>query len=68
MSKKLDPDFRALKMCVKALGKIGTKRMQRPTLEYLWDRFILHPKPLTQPGNGKRSKNDYPRTRLHHGQ
>ncbi len=35
-----DPDFRALKMCVKYLDKVCTPRMRRPTLEFLWNRFI----------------------------
>jgi hypothetical protein len=54
MSKKLDPDFRALKMCVKALTKVSTPRMVRPTLEYLIDRFILHPREARQEERRKR--------------
>lgn len=38
-----DRDFRALKACVKALDKTCSKRMVRPTLEFLWDKFIIHP-------------------------
>lgn len=37
-----DPDFRALKQCVKYLGKVCTPRMRRPTLVFLWDKFITH--------------------------
>jgi hypothetical protein len=39
MSKKLDPDIRALKMCVKALEKIGTPRMLQANLDFLVGRF-----------------------------
>ena len=42
--KKLDPDILALKRCAVAL-ETQSFRMQRATLEYLWDRFIVHPKP-----------------------
>jgi len=38
-----DPDLRTLRMCVKYLDTVCSKRMQRPTIEYLVDRFITHP-------------------------
>lgn len=38
-----DCDFRALKMCVKYLGEVSSERMRRPTLEFLWDKFVLQP-------------------------
>lgn len=43
-----DPDLRTLRMCVKYLDTVCSKRMQRPTIEYLVDRFITHP-PAQQP-------------------
>ena len=42
MTKKLDPDFRALKMADKAM-LISTPKMRRHTLEYLWDKYVLNP-------------------------
>ena len=41
---KNEPDFVALKRCVRALEK-STPRMRAATIEYLWDRFVAHPKP-----------------------
>ena len=43
-SRAKDPDLLALKACVKALDKTQI-RMRRATLEFLWDRYIVHPKP-----------------------
>lgn len=34
-----DPDFRALKQCVKYLFKVCTPRMRRPTLAFLQDKL-----------------------------
>jgi len=39
MTKRIDPDFLALKRCVLAL-KTESTTMQRATIEYLWDRFV----------------------------
>jgi hypothetical protein len=39
-----DPDFRTLKMCVKYLNTVSSRRMIRPTLIYLWDRFVVNAK------------------------
>lgn len=39
-----DPDFRTLKICLKYLDKVCTPRMRKPTIEYLVDRFITHPR------------------------
>jgi hypothetical protein len=35
-----DADFRTLKMCVKYLDKVCSPRMRKPTLEFLWNRFV----------------------------
>lgn len=43
-SRAKDPDFLALKACCKALSKTQT-RMLRPTLEFLWDKYITNPTP-----------------------
>jgi hypothetical protein len=43
MSKKIDPDFLALKQARKALLKSTSKRMLKANLDYLMDYFILHP-------------------------
>ena len=37
-----DPDVLALYDCVTALDLLSP-RMKKATLEFLWDRFILHP-------------------------
>ena len=42
MSKKLDPDFKGLKTCVRGM-EFTTPRMRKATLEYLWDRYINQP-------------------------
>lgn len=43
-SRAQDPDYLALKACCKALDKTQN-RMRRPTLEFLWDKYVTHPKP-----------------------
>jgi hypothetical protein len=43
MSKKVDPDVSALKASVKALNRCTSPAMIRATLEFLWDRYIVHP-------------------------
>jgi hypothetical protein len=43
MSKKLDPDIKALKMCQRALETIGTKRMLAANVEFLYDRYVRNP-------------------------
>ena len=42
MTKPLDPDLKALCGAVRAL-KGSTPRMLRANMNYLWDRFVLHP-------------------------
>jgi hypothetical protein len=37
-----DMDLASLAICTEALKPL-TLRMQRANLEYLWDRFIIHP-------------------------
>ena len=39
-----DPDFRTLRMCVKYLDTVCSKRMVKPTIQYLIDRFLIHPR------------------------
>jgi len=39
MTKRIDPDVKALRAAVKAL-LATSPRMRRSTLEFLWDRFI----------------------------
>jgi hypothetical protein len=41
-SRAQDPNFLALKACCKAMGKTDP-RMRLPTLEFLWDKYIVHP-------------------------
>ena len=43
-----DPSFRTLKICVKYLDTVCAPKMVRPTLEFLWDKFITHPVRATQ--------------------
>jgi len=49
MTKKLDPDFRAIKECVRALERSTSPRMLKANLDYLYDRLILHPPKRTKP-------------------
>ena len=41
MTKPIDPDIKGLQTCVQGM-ETTTKRMRRPTLEYLWDRYVVH--------------------------
>lgn len=43
MTKRLDPDIKVLKACVRALGQSSSKRMLKANMEYLWDRYIRNP-------------------------
>ena len=38
-----DPDISALKACVKALNRSTSPRMLKANLDFLVDRFLLHP-------------------------
>ena len=38
---ELDNDLEALHLGIKAM-EISTPRMRKPTLEYLWDRYVTH--------------------------
>lgn len=38
-----DKDVLALKGAVRALDKSSSPRMLRVNLEFLWDRYIVHP-------------------------
>lgn len=42
MTKRKDPDFLALKQADKAVQKCTCNRMIRATLEYLWDKYVVH--------------------------
>ena len=44
MSKRLDPDFKAIKQATRALQGSSSLRMLRANMAYLWDRFVAHPK------------------------
>ena len=55
MTKRLDPDFKGLKGCVRAMEGVAP-RMRRATLEFLWDRYITHPKAKESPTTAGRSK------------
>ena len=43
MTKKLDPDLKALRGAVKALRASSSRRMLKVNMDYLWDRFVTHP-------------------------
>ncbi len=43
MTKRLDPDLKALRGAVRALQGSSTRRMLKANMGYLWDRFIAHP-------------------------
>lgn len=52
MTKRLDPDLKALRGAAKALSHSSSPKMLRANLEFLWDRFIDHPPP--EQGEGAR--------------
>jgi len=43
--KKLDPDIKILKACIRALDKSSSRRMAKANLEFLMDRYVWHPLP-----------------------
>ena len=43
MTKKLDPDIKALRACVRALDQSSNKRMLRANIEFLYDRYVRNP-------------------------
>jgi hypothetical protein len=43
MTKRLDPDIKVLRACVRALDCSSSLRMLRANMEYLWDRYMRHP-------------------------
>ena len=45
MTKRLDPDIKALRAASRALNGSSSKKMLRANLEFLWDRYIAHPAP-----------------------
>ena len=42
-SRRIDPDILVLRQCVRSLSKSTSPRMLRANLEFLMDRFIIHP-------------------------
>lgn len=48
LTKRLDPDFKGLKGCVRAMECV-TPRMRKATLEFLWDRYVTHPPKAESP-------------------
>lgn len=38
MTKRLDPDIKALGACVRALDESSSLRLLRANMEFLWDR------------------------------
>ena len=56
MTKRLDPDIKALGMCIRALEASSSRRMQVANVVFLYDRYILHPqKPKEKPPRHRRS-------------
>lgn len=56
MTKKLDKDVKVLRACVRALEQSSSERMLRANLDYLYDRYVLHPTkraPLQPTDKGK---------------
>lgn len=43
-----DKDILALKGAIRALDKSTSKRMLRANLDFLWDRYIVHPRKKDQ--------------------
>ena len=49
MTKRLDPDIKALRAAVRALQGSSSRRMLKTNMNYLWDRFIVHPPAEDEP-------------------
>ena len=45
MTKRLDPDLKAIGNAVRALKESSSLRMLRANMDYLWDRFAARPRP-----------------------
>jgi len=43
MSKRLDPDIKALRACVRALKASSSPKMLLANMEFLYDRFVRNP-------------------------
>lgn len=43
MTKKIDPDIKALRAACKALEKSTSRKMLLANLEFINDRFVTHP-------------------------
>ena len=43
MTKRLDLDIKALRACVRALDR-SSSRMRKANVEYLYDRYVRHPR------------------------
>lgn len=43
MTNKIDPDIKVLKACVKALENSTSPRMLKANIDFLVDRFLIHP-------------------------
>ena len=46
--KEMDPEIRSLGECMKAIESIEKIRMRRATLEFLWDKYVIHAKAQEQ--------------------
>ena len=50
MNRKMDPEIKGLKAIIRAFGLMTTTE-QRRSLEYLWDRLVVHrPAPRDRAG------------------
>ena len=47
MTKRLDPDVKALRLAVRGLDDSSSLKMLLTNLQYLWDRYIGHPNTTT---------------------
>ena len=50
MTKKLDPDIKVLRACVRAIEKSSSNKMKEANVGYLYDRYVRNPRqPVNSP-------------------
>jgi hypothetical protein len=44
MTKKIDPDIKVLRACVRAIKKSSSPKMQMANVEFLYDKYVRNPR------------------------
>ncbi len=49
MTKKIDPDIKCLRACVRHIDQSTSRRMEIANVEYLYDRYVRNPTRVLRP-------------------